>query len=80
MRGWHPITVKPRFTVWGRRSPLRSEAVLQAEVRAGAPRVLVARTVFGHGVSFMESQVKWHYMPMSQADYDDAMNDIKSLR
>src|SRR2546428_14183130 len=36
VRGWHPITVKPRFTVWGRRSPLRSEAVLQGEVRAGA--------------------------------------------
>jgi len=48
--------------------------------RAGAPRVLVARTVFGHGVSFMESQVKWHYMPMSQADFDDALKGIESLR
>jgi len=48
--------------------------------RRDAPHVVIAHTVFGHGVSFMESQIKWHYMPMSQADYDDAMNDIKSLR
>ncbi|HEV2140225.1 MAG TPA: transketolase [Candidatus Dormibacteraeota bacterium] len=47
---------------------------------AGAPHVLIARTVFGHGVSFMESQIKWHYLPMSQTDYDDAMHQIESLR
>jgi len=28
-----------------------------------APRVVIARTVFGKGVSFMEDQIKWHYLP-----------------
>lgn len=48
--------------------------------RPGAPHVLVARTVFGHGVSFMESQIKWHYLPMAQAEFDDAMQQIERLR
>ena len=48
--------------------------------RPGAPHVLIARTVFGHGVSFMESQIKWHYLPMSRADFDDAMAQIERLR
>jgi transketolase len=37
------------------------------------PCVLVANTVFGKGVSFMEGQLKWHYSPLSQQDYDTAM-------
>jgi transketolase len=44
------------------------------------PHVLIARTVFGHGVSFMERQIKWHYLPMSQADYQDATQEIERLR
>jgi transketolase len=28
------------------------------------PRAIVARTTFGYGVSFMESQIKWHYLPL----------------
>lgn len=45
-----------------------------------APHVLIARTVFGHGVGFMEREIKWHYLPMSQGDYDDAMSEIERLR
>lgn len=47
---------------------------------AEAPHVLIARTVFGHGVSFMESQIKWHYLPMSEAEYEAALKSIESLR
>jgi transketolase len=49
----------------GERSPDRS-----------GPRVIVARTVFGKGVSFMENQIKWHYLPMSDEDYRLAMEEI----
>ena len=54
--------------------------IASLDTGAGSPHVLIARTVFGHGVSFMESQIKWHYLPMTQADYDDAMHQIESLR
>jgi transketolase len=42
----------------------------------GPPHVLIARTVFGHGVSFMESQIKWHYLPMSDAEYTRALQEV----
>ena len=54
--------------------------IASLDTSEGAPHVLIARTVFGHGVSFMESQIKWHYLPMSQTEYDDAMHQIESLR
>jgi transketolase len=42
----------------------------------GAPHVIVARTTFGKGVSYMENQIKWHYWPMSQDEYGQAMNEV----
>jgi transketolase len=39
------------------------------------PHVLIARTVFGKGVSFMERQIKWHYWPMSDEEYEQARNE-----
>ena len=47
------------------------------DARAGAPHVLVARTVFGKGVSFMERQIKWHYWPMSDDEYRQALADVE---
>lgn len=43
---------------------------------SGRPYVLIARTVFGKGVSFMENKIKWHYWPMSQQEYEQAMREI----
>jgi transketolase len=40
------------------------------------PRVVVARTTFGKGVSYMEGLVKWHYWPMSDADYERALSEV----
>jgi len=42
----------------------------------GRPRVLVARTDLGKGVSFMERLIKWHYWPMSADEYAQARRDI----
>jgi transketolase len=45
----------------------------------GPPHVLLAQTVFGRGVSFMEGRIKWHYMPMSEAEYAKALADIEGM-
>ena len=37
------------------------------------PRVILARTTFGKGVSYMENQIKWHYWPMSDNEYQQAL-------
>jgi transketolase len=47
-----------------------------SSVAASAPRVVVARTVFGKGVSFMEGQIKWHYMPMNDDEYRQAVEQV----
>lgn len=51
--------------------------IARLDTRAGAPHVLVARTVFGKGVSFMERQIKWHYWPMSDDEYRQAITDVE---
>jgi transketolase len=43
------------------------------------PHVLIAHTVSGKGVSFMEHQVKWHYWPMSDQEYRQALSEIGAM-
>jgi transketolase len=50
------------------------------DTASGAPHVLLARTVFGRGVSFMESRIEWHYLPMSDAEYAKARGELAGAR
>lgn len=43
-----------------------------------APHVLVAHTTFGKGVSYMTNQIKWHYWPMSDEEYQQALQDVEN--
>jgi transketolase len=36
---------------------------------ADRPLAIVARTLKGHGVSFMENKLEWHYLPMTAEQY-----------
>lgn len=42
---------------------------------AAGPLVILAHTVAGRGVSFMEGEVAWHYLPMSDEQYRRALTD-----
>lgn len=42
------------------------------------PRVVVARTVLGKGVSYMEDRVAWHYQSMSASQYDEAISGLEA--
>jgi transketolase len=46
------------------------------DTEAGPPHVLVSHTVFGKGVSFMESSIEWHYLPMTEGQFDLAMKEV----
>ena len=48
----------------------------ELDTRAGLPHVLLARTTFGKGVSFMESQIAWHYWPLSDEQYEQAVSEL----
>ncbi|RAZ88658.1 transketolase [Mesorhizobium hawassense] len=43
------------------------------------PLAVLARTVSGRGVSFMERQVNWHYLPMSDEQYAIALAESEAL-
>jgi len=43
---------------------------------ASGARVVIARTCKGHGVSFMENRVEWHYLPMTQTQYRQALEEL----
>lgn len=55
---------------------LLADTISGLQTTSGSPHVLIARTVFGKGVSYMESQIKWHYSPMSEAEYLQAVSEI----
>jgi transketolase len=52
-------------------------AITQGE-SLSAPRVIILKTVFGRGVSFMEGQLRWHYLPMSAEEYRRACEEIEA--
>jgi len=54
-------------------------AVALAPHDGDAPRMVVARTVAGHGVSFMEGQVPWHYLPLSDQQYYMALRELAAM-
>ena len=51
-------------------------AMAQMRLIATQPHVLIARTVFGRGVSFMESRLEWHYSPLSEEEYARAIDEL----
>lgn len=50
---------------------------LHAPREAGTPRMLVAQTVKGKGVSFMENQLKYHGSPLSKDELKRALKGLE---
>lgn len=44
----------------------------------GKPTAIIAKTVKGKGVSFMEDQCSWHGMAPNAEQYEQAMNELKA--
>ena len=42
----------------------------------GIPKLLIANTTKGKGVSYMENKLEWHYLPMKAEQYEMAKKDI----
>ena len=39
-------------------------------------KFIVLQTVKGKGVSFMENRMEWHYLPLKEADYRQALEEL----
>lgn len=45
--------------------------------KSGKPNILIAHTVKGKGVSFMENELKWHYKSPNKEELEQAIEEIK---
>ena len=55
-----------------------SDAVDEAASVKGRPTVILARTIKGKGVSFMEGKSAWHGKPISADEYVNAMKELEA--
>ncbi len=51
-------------------------AVDKAKVRNGKPTVIIAQTIMGKGVSFMEDDYKWHGVPPNEEQGKKALSEL----
>ena len=54
------------------------KAFANAREAKGAPYAIVMTTVKGKGVSYMENQAGWHGKAPNDAEYEQAMNELKA--
>jgi transketolase len=71
--GWDVVSVD------GHDPSLLARELNALETTLARPRVVLARTVFGKGVPFMESRIEWHYMPMSQEQFEAAHQAVRGV-
>ena len=53
-----------------------NELLNALNAKTKSPKAIIARTIKGKGVSFMENNVKWHYKSLSKSEYDLAYKEI----
>jgi len=56
------------------------DALSQESVEAGKPTVVIAHTVKGKGVSFMENQLAWHYKSPDDEQLTEALAELGEAR
>ena len=46
--------------------------------KTSKPHIIIANTKFGAGISFMEGNISWHYLPLTKHLYELALREIES--
>lgn len=61
----------------GHDEPALRDTLDGLDLRPGTrPHMIIAHTTFGHGVNFMESRIEWHYLPMTDEQFEDALRQV----
>ncbi len=71
--GWHVIVIDAHDY-----SEIRA-ALAEARQVKGKPTMIIAKSVKGKGVSFMENQAGWHGVAPKQEEYEQAMAELDAL-
>ncbi len=68
--GWHTLEID------GHHIPQIIEACAQAKAHKGKPTIIIASTVKGKGVSFMEGAFEWHAKVPNDAEFERAWQEL----
>jgi len=52
------------------------EALIEAYESKGKPTVIIAHTIKGKGISFMENKLEWHYKSPNEEQYKSAIGEL----
>lgn len=72
--GWHVIELD------GHDTDGLVTAISDLDADSGPPHVIIADTTFGKGVSFMEGKIEWHYLPLDDAQFHQALDELAEAR
>ncbi len=72
--GWNVLSVN------GNDMEALDAAVTKAKTVKGVPTVIIAHTIKGCGVSFIENKVAWHHKVPTDAEYKQAMTELAQRR
>lgn len=72
--GWHVISVT------GNDIDLLNQAFHEAKIVKGKPSVIIAHTIKGYGVSFMENNAVWHHKIPTAEEYMSASCELEKRR
>ena len=72
--GWRVLTVN------GHDTQALENAFREAQTPCGAPTAVIAETVKGKGVSFMENDILWHYRTPQGEEYEAALRELEAQR
>ena len=70
--GWYVITIP------GNDLDAIDRAIEKAKNIKGKPTVIIANTIKGCGVSFMENQAGWHHRVPNDEEYAKAMEELEA--
>lgn len=71
--GWHVISCD------GHDIASLSAAIDVAKDYKGKPHIIIAKTVKGKGISFMEGKSMWHGKPISKDEYEAAIKELEVI-
>lgn len=70
--GWHTLEVD------GHDYASLLEVIRRAQMNKGAPTMIIAHTIKGKGVSFMENQIDWHGRAPNKEEYAQALVELEN--
>jgi transketolase len=73
--GWHVIDVN------GHEHDQLRDAFIEAKKSKDKPTVIIANTIKGRGISYMQNDILWHYRyPHSGEEYDKALAELRQQK